>query len=114
MYSEGVPENIIALAQGVGSLSGILGTVLFPWLRKKVGLRLAGLIALSMELVCLSPSVLSIWLDGSPFDPGSYFSPTASPSTATKNYSNPYLFVVSVIHPSSTIVNLKPEVGKMM
>jgi len=83
VYSQGVPENLLAVAQGVGSLSGILGTLIFPALRNRIGIRWAGLLSLCLELLCLSPSVVSIWLNGSPFDPDAYFSPTVSP---TENY----------------------------
>ena len=48
---------------------GIVGTFVYPLLRRKVGLERTGLFALSTQTACLSLCVLSIWMPGSPFDP---------------------------------------------
>uniref|UniRef100_A0A914VPH1 Solute carrier family 40 member n=1 Tax=Plectus sambesii TaxID=2011161 RepID=A0A914VPH1_9BILA len=72
-YSQGLQENMLALAQGVGALVGISGTLLYPRLKAKIGLFRTGLFSYAMELSCLTLPLASIWLPGSPFDPASYF-----------------------------------------
>uniref|UniRef100_A0A914V179 Solute carrier family 40 member n=1 Tax=Plectus sambesii TaxID=2011161 RepID=A0A914V179_9BILA len=72
-YSQGLKENVLALARGVGALIGITGTILFPWVRSKVGLIRTGLFSFALELACLLLSAVSIWLPGSPFNPLDYF-----------------------------------------
>ena len=62
-----VPEVILGAIMGVSALSGILGSVLFPYLRRKVTLHRLGLWSFALLMVTLSPCVISIWLPGSPF-----------------------------------------------
>ncbi|XP_077978601.1 ferroportin-like isoform X2 [Glandiceps talaboti] len=66
-YSQGVPEWIIGIFQGAGSISGVLGTVLYPFLRKRVGLERTGLWAITEEMSSLVLCVICIWTPGSPF-----------------------------------------------
>ena len=48
----------------------ISGSFAFPWLRKTFdGCRITGLIGFSALNLALAPSIVSIWLPGSPFDP---------------------------------------------
>ena len=79
-YSIGVPEYIIGLMRALGSLAGIMGTLLFPVLRSKVGLERTGLYAVSFQILCLGLCVASIWAPGSPFDPFYYQRSGSSPT----------------------------------
>ena len=64
------------------------GSFVYPHLRSRVGLQRTGLIALFAEISCLSLSVASIWLPGSPFDLVGYFSGVSSPEfEAVGNFS---------------------------
>uniref|UniRef100_A0A914WA28 Solute carrier family 40 member n=1 Tax=Plectus sambesii TaxID=2011161 RepID=A0A914WA28_9BILA len=72
-YSQGLKENMLALARGVGAIVGISGTLLYPRLRAKIGIVRTGLFSFAMELCCLTLPLASIWLPGSPFDPIAYF-----------------------------------------
>jgi iron-regulated transporter 1 len=53
---------------GVAAIFGMLGTFIYPALRRRVGLVRTGLMALSAQLTCLSLCVVSVWMPGSPFD----------------------------------------------
>lgn len=53
----------------LAGLTGVIGTLLFPALRKRFGLETTGLIAYSAEISCLILAILSIWAPGSRFDP---------------------------------------------
>ena len=52
-----------------GGLTGILGTILYPLIRKRIGLERTGLLGFFFEIAMLSLCVASIWAPGSPFDP---------------------------------------------
>lgn len=69
LASIGMPENLIALSQGLGAIMGIAGSVAYPRLRRRVGVDRTGLIALTIEWSCLLLPVASVWLPGSNFDP---------------------------------------------
>jgi len=71
-YSQGLVEVVLAGARGIGALVGISGTLVFPYLRQRVGIIRTGLLALTLELGFLLLAIVSIWLPGSPFDPVGY------------------------------------------
>ena len=48
---------------------GIGGSFLFPLLRKWIGVRLTGMVGFYTLIATLVPSIVSVWLPGSPFDP---------------------------------------------
>lgn len=92
--SNGLAENLIALCNGLGAVMGILGSLVYPRMRRKLGVNRTGLIALSLEWSCLLLPVASIWLPGSKFDPSSVFGgrrtniPSFDNCTRIKNASN--------------------------
>ncbi|XP_072179772.1 ferroportin-like [Diadema setosum] len=65
-YSQGVPEWAIGLVQAFGSISGIVGTLLFPFMRNRVGLERSGLYSLSIQISFLMLCLGSVWAPGSP------------------------------------------------
>jgi len=67
-YSQGVTEGMVGICMAIGSLVGIAGSSLFPYMVKCFGLQLTGLIGFSAELVALIPCVIALWLPGSPFE----------------------------------------------
>uniref|UniRef100_A0A914VF87 Solute carrier family 40 member n=1 Tax=Plectus sambesii TaxID=2011161 RepID=A0A914VF87_9BILA len=77
-FSQGLPADVLALARGVGALMGIIGSVIYPLSRSKIGLVRTGFISFLLELLCLALCILSIWLPGSHFDPIGYFSGSGS------------------------------------
>ncbi len=56
----------------LAGVTGIIGTVVFTRLRKRVGLERTGLVSFNSEILCLTLCVASIWAPGSPFDPHFY------------------------------------------
>ena len=59
---------MIGILQGVGAVVGISGTLMFPLLRKKIGLEHTGTIGGVLQLCALSLCVVSVFAPGSPFD----------------------------------------------
>lgn len=64
-----VTEMFISIMQGVGSISGVLGTIAFPILHNRVKMRLQyiGLIGAIYQISFLFVCFAAIWLPGSPF-----------------------------------------------
>ena len=54
---------------GIAALNGVFGSLSFPWLRKRLGLEKTGLVGYSCLIAALCICVVSVWTDGSPFDP---------------------------------------------
>ena len=64
-----VSESTLGAMVGVSSVVGICATIAFPFLRKWMGLAKTGIVGMvSLELT-LFLGLISIFLDGSPFDP---------------------------------------------
>ncbi len=87
--SQCVTESILGGLVGISAIFGVLGSLTFPVLRRKVGLNSTGVIGTITQLMALATCVVSIWLAGSPFDMY-YFSnggnsnlTTAMPTTTT-------------------------------
>lgn len=86
IYSNGVSEVVVGISMSLAGVTGLLGTVLFTRLRKRLGLERTGLIAYSLEVSCLVLCVASVWLPGSVFDPlGTGLSLLAANCTSTHN-----------------------------
>jgi solute carrier family 40 (iron-regulated transporter), member 1 len=66
---QGLSSTAVALLAGGDALTGILGTFVFPVLRKRFSLEKIGLTAMVFHFLCGSVCVSSNWLPGSPFDP---------------------------------------------
>lgn len=67
-YTQGINESIMGALMGAGALFGILGTIVYPRMRKCVGLQKTGLFGLSFQISFLTLCVASVWSPGSPFD----------------------------------------------
>ena len=67
-----VTEWVLGLLVGVSAIFGVIGSLSFPYLRKRIGLARTGMVGMIALCVTLSLCVISIWLDGSPFDPSYY------------------------------------------
>lgn len=52
--SKGVEEGLIGVVSLIGAIFGILGTLVFQWSAKHIGLRLTGLIGYVIDLISLS------------------------------------------------------------
>uniref|UniRef100_A0A2C9M0F1 Solute carrier family 40 member n=1 Tax=Biomphalaria glabrata TaxID=6526 RepID=A0A2C9M0F1_BIOGL len=61
-------EAIVGICMGAAGLLGIVGSFMYPSVRRWVGLPRTGMIALTLEWIFLSACVVSVWLPGSSFD----------------------------------------------
>ncbi|XP_060081691.1 solute carrier family 40 member 1-like [Ylistrum balloti] len=66
--SQGVSESILGLLMAAGAIVGILGTIAYPHIRKRIGLERTGLFGFLTEILILTLCVAAIWAPGSPFD----------------------------------------------
>lgn len=73
--SQNLSEIFIAFFQAIGSLTGIFGTLAFPFLhnRLKIFLPYIALIGSGYQVTFLVVCLLAVWLPGSPFILGSTF-----------------------------------------
>lgn len=67
-YTQGLSGSTLSLLMGASAITGICGTVAFPWLRRKCGLIRTGFISGIAQLLCLSLCVLSVFMPGSSLD----------------------------------------------
>ena len=58
--TQGVPNYLIGLTQGIGAVFGVTGTVVYPFIRKKVGTTRAGLFGISAQWTMLLFCVLAV------------------------------------------------------
>ncbi|XP_055887894.1 solute carrier family 40 member 1-like isoform X2 [Biomphalaria glabrata] len=65
---QGMSEAIVGICMGAAGLLGIVGSFMYPSVRRWVGLPRTGMIALTLEWIFLSACVVSVWLPGSSFD----------------------------------------------
>ena len=72
IYANGVSEAIVGLSMSLAGLTGLIGSVLFPPFRKRIGLERTGLFAFNLEVFFLVLCVLSVWLPGTVFFPFGY------------------------------------------
>ena len=64
-----VTEFALSILVGACAMVGVVGSIAFPFIRRKVGLAKTGLIGFICLLGALCLCVTSIWIEGSPFDP---------------------------------------------
>ena len=63
---------------------GVFGSISFPFLRKKLGLTRTGLVGMCLLVITLTICLVSIWVEGSPFQPD-YFTVAAN-TTSNSDY----------------------------
>ena len=67
--SQCVSAWLLGVLVGVSAIIGVAGSTSFPFIRKRIGLDKTGILGMSILVATLSLCVISIWLEGSPFDP---------------------------------------------
>lgn len=65
-----VRESVLGALVGVSAVLGVSGSITFPFLRKAIGLANTGLVGMYSLVSALSLCIASVWLVGSPFEPG--------------------------------------------
>ena len=78
--TQGLSSDLIGLAQGIGGIFGISGTLVYPFLKRRVGTVRAGLFGISIQVSMLLFCVAGAFAPGRPpTDSGNgYYSPTCS------------------------------------
>lgn len=85
MYNQGVDESLAAIVTAFGAITGIIGSVSYPFLRRRFGQKPTFVIGYSVNSICLLLCVVSIFLPGSPFVPLPIPNPFSSSATTTSN-----------------------------
>nr|XP_012628754.1 solute carrier family 40 member 1-like isoform X3 [Microcebus murinus] len=67
-YTQGIGGSLLSILTALSALSGLMGTILFTWLRGRYGLVTTGVISSWLHLGCLMLCVFSVFAPGSPFD----------------------------------------------
>ncbi|KAL4222198.1 hypothetical protein ACF0H5_018235 [Mactra antiquata] len=67
-YTQGINESVMGGLMAAGAFVGIVGTFIYPWMRKKIGIQKTGSFGLTSQIIFLSLCVASVWAPGSPFD----------------------------------------------
>lgn len=65
---QGLSESVVGVMMGGAGLVGILGSAAYPFLRRCLGLPRSGMVAMTLQISCLSACIVSVWLPGSPFE----------------------------------------------
>ncbi|RXG67074.1 Solute carrier family 40 member 1, partial [Armadillidium vulgare] len=74
VHENGVSKEILGVLTGVASISGILGSIAYPFLRKKLGPLKTGVFGFTYQVTCLLFCLASVFAPGSPFNPHALFS----------------------------------------
>uniref|UniRef100_A0A8D2DCJ3 Solute carrier family 40 member n=1 Tax=Sciurus vulgaris TaxID=55149 RepID=A0A8D2DCJ3_SCIVU len=67
-YTQGIGGSLLSILTALSALSGLMGTILFTWLRRHYGLVTTGVISSWLHIGCLTLCVFSVFAPGSPFD----------------------------------------------
>uniref|UniRef100_A0A8C9PRA1 Solute carrier family 40 member n=1 Tax=Spermophilus dauricus TaxID=99837 RepID=A0A8C9PRA1_SPEDA len=67
-YTQGIGGSLLSILTALSALSGLMGTILFTWLRGHYGLVTTGVISSWLHVGCLTLCVFSVFAPGSPFD----------------------------------------------
>ena len=90
---QGLTESIIGILRGVGAIIGVVGTLIYPILRRHFGLKVAGMVAFYGDISILTMCVASVFVAGSPFTPDFYINPEKyAPSDVVQNVSTIYVY----------------------
>ncbi|EHB06508.1 Solute carrier family 40 member 1 [Heterocephalus glaber] len=81
-YTQGIGGSLLSIPMALSALLGLMGTILFTWLRGHYGLVTTGVISSWLHVGCLMLCVFSVFAPGSPFDMAVFSLPS------NKNFSN--------------------------
>ena len=84
-YFNNILKVVLGKFQQKCAVVGVLGSISFPFLRKKLGLTRTGLVGMFSLLITLTMSLVSIWVEGSPFQPD-YFTSVANTTSNNSDY----------------------------
>lgn len=81
-YTQGVGGSLLSILTALSALSGLMGTILFTWLRGHYGLVTTGIISSWLHMGCLTLCVFSVFAPGSPFDLAVFSLPLSNNSSS--------------------------------
>lgn len=67
-HIQGISESFMGWMSALSGIFGIAGTLVYPYLYKKTGLKRTGIIGMSTLVASLTFCLISVWTPGSPFD----------------------------------------------
>ena len=122
LLTQGLSSDYIGLAQGLGGIVGILGTLFYPYLQRRVGTVRTGLFGITFQMMTLLFCVAGVFSPGKPTsDTGiGYYSPNCSGEispTSTVSYTSaiydpsPSLSLYSEVSPSPSPSLTPPAEG---
>ncbi|CAG0887207.1 unnamed protein product, partial [Darwinula stevensoni] len=85
MFSQGVAEWLVGLLTGIGALTGLLGALAYPFMRRHLSIERTGLFGFGLETFSLCFCVASVFTTGSPFQWDYLWNPEPSNSTIEPN-----------------------------
>ena len=112
LLTQGLSSDYIGLAQGLGGIVGILGTLFYPFFQRRIGTVRTGLFGTTFQIAALLFCVVGAFSPGKPTsDSGiGYYSPNCSTicSTISPTSTAPY---TSLIYPSPSSLSLYSDVS---
>ncbi|XP_071965972.1 solute carrier family 40 member 1-like [Antedon mediterranea] len=93
-YSQGLSGTVLGVFMGLGSVMGVLGTIVYPIVQKRLGVVRTGIYANAEQVLCLMLCVASIYAPGSSFDLGYRRRPPV-PTDEPMYYTDPYNNITS-------------------
>ena len=103
--TQGVTSDLIGLFQGIGGILGIMGTLVYPFLQKKLGTVRAGMVGSVLQVSALVFSVIGVFVPGRPLadDSGGYYSVDCPvQSSPSHSYSSLFPSLTTSVSPSPT------------
>ena len=105
--TQGLRNDLIGVCQGVGAIFGVLGTIFYPFLRKKFGTVRTGLFGISTQLVVLMFCVAAVFVPSHRVESNatSYYAPDCSSENNGTVYDNTTISIATsiAVHPSTTV-----------
>ncbi|CAG0920923.1 unnamed protein product [Notodromas monacha] len=68
LYSQGVPEWLLGVTTGAGSIFGVIGAIVYPFIRSRCGLPVTAIIGFATLNILTSGAIVASFLPGSPFE----------------------------------------------
>ncbi|EGW07758.1 Solute carrier family 40 member 1 [Cricetulus griseus] len=81
-YTQGIGGSLLSILTALSAVSGLMGTILFTWLRKQYGLVTTGIIFSWLHVGSLTLCVFSVFAPGSPFDMATFSLPLSKNSSS--------------------------------
>lgn len=97
--TQGLSSDLIGLAQGIGGIFGISGTLVYPFLKRRLGTVRTGLVGICMQVCMLLFCVVGVFVPGRPPTQSTkgYYSPTCYNETMSLDDGDDHKVSISLI-----------------